>query len=346
MSRIDYSHWKRAVAFMNPLVFICLSLICATPALGLDEIAPLPSRGAVPPIYSVKTECIQAPTLMDVDPTGVNGDRAEVVPIAGFDAHAFRLEVRKLKNRQFGQKQNDALRTDGLMQLREMSDWRGFQILHEELMKESDDVRLALLDHYRQHNEAGQAALAWVAVHDGDAAIRNEATTRIDRPAVNEVLAVLDGALRSRNHRIVNNAGILAGALTALPAIPLLIFAQMARDPVEQQGDLAWIAIGTQTTYVSNLIPVTGNGSGGFQPVIGTILEGVVLRVTDAVAYTYRGGVHNSLVAMTTLDSGQSTAGLGWDMTAWARWYNDEYVPFKQAQARAATADSNSASTQ
>lgn len=273
-----------------------------------------------------------APRVVDADPRSADGDVSQAEAPAGFDDEAHRRALRQLKRDHFGEKKKPELRQAGIAKLSEMTDPRGFQSIHEELAKEADDVRLAMLEHFGSAGAPGQAALAWVAVHDRDAAIRHEATRRIETPVVNEVLAVLDGALRCRNHRIVNNAGLLAGNLTVLPAIPLLMMAQVAQDPVTEQGDLAWIAIGTQQSYVANLIPVTGDNSGAFQPVIGTIYEGVVMRVTDALAITYRSDVHNSLVAMTTMDWGQSTAGLGWDPARWARWYNEEYVPFKQAQ--------------
>jgi hypothetical protein len=42
--------------------------------------------------------------------------------------------------------------------------------------------------------------------------------------------------------------------------------------------------------------------------------------------------VHDSLVAMTTYDSGTQTAGIGWDIRDWAKWFDGTYVPLKRAQ--------------
>ncbi len=39
---------------------------------------------------------------------------------------------------------------------------------------------------------------------------------------------------------------------------------------------------------------------------------------------------------MTTRDWGRPTDHLGYDMGRWWAWYNDEYVPYKNAQVRAA----------
>ncbi|MFM8697235.1 MAG: hypothetical protein ACKOF7_00985, partial [Phycisphaerales bacterium] len=55
-------------------------------------------------------------------------------------------------------------------------------------------------------------------------------------------------------------------------------------------------------------------------------------RVQDCVATAYHGGVHDALVAMTTFDSGTDTASIGWDMRAWATWFDHTYVPLKKRQ--------------
>ena len=85
-------------------------------------------------------------------------------------------------------------------------------------------------------------------------------------------------------------------------------------------------------SYVQNLIPIAGNEAGAFQPVIGTITEGFVMRVTDYVAIVYRTEVHTSLVQLANNASGASTEHLGWDMRRWREWYNTQYLPKYQAQ--------------
>ncbi len=175
-----------------------------------------------------------------------------------------------------------------------------------------------------------------MAIYDHDPAIRNEALTRMVSPPQRPVLNVLDQALRQHRHVIANNAGMVAGALNALQTIPLLIFAQATADPIESQGDLAWIAIETQHAYVQRIEPIVGDGAGAFQPILGIVTDGVVLRVVDAVAINYRTEIHRSLVAMTTNDWGQPTEHLGYDMARWREWYNTEYLPFKREQARLA----------
>jgi hypothetical protein len=252
-------------------------------------------------------------------------------------------QIRVIRYKYLGRKKVESIRAEGIEQLREFTDPAAFRPLIEELAREADDVRLAMLDHFAEQGDTGQAALAWVAIHDRDAAIRDEAARRMSTPAPGAVLMVLDASLRSTKHAVANNAGMLAGTLGALETIPLLIFAQAASQTVGNSGDLAWIAIQTQTAYVQNLQPVVGSGAGAFEPVIGVVSEGTILRVVDAVAIIYRTAVHSSLVAMTTEDWGQSTEYLGYNMPAWWEWYNTHYVPFKNDQARrAALADQNS----
>ncbi len=228
-----------------------------------------------------------------------------------------------------------ALREEGLRMLRTFTTPEGQWAIYHASRGAEGPIKLQVLEHLASLGSSGQAGLTWIAIHDRDAAIRNEAAERIEQPPSNEALAVLEGALRSPNHMVVNQAGLLAGQINAIKAIPLLIAAQFAQDPVQDQSDLAWIAIGTQRSYVANLIPITGNSSAGFQPVIGQIYEGVVMAIDEAaaVATTYRPGVHQSLMALATLDSGQSTAHLGWDLNAWVAWYNDTYLPILAARA-------------
>jgi len=228
-----------------------------------------------------------------------------------------------------------ALREEGLRMLRTFTAPEGQWAIYHASRGAEGPIKLQVLEHLALLGASGQAGLTWIAIHDPDAAIRNEAAVRIEQPASGAALSVLEGALRSPNHMVVNQAGLLAGQINAVKAIPLLIAAQFAQDPVRDQSDLAWIAIGTQRSYVANLIPITGNSSAGFQPVIGQIYEGVVMAIDDAaaVATTYRPGVHQSLMALATLDSGQSTAHLGWDLNAWVGWYNDTYRPILAARA-------------
>jgi hypothetical protein len=285
------------------------------PRYGL--LTPLPDRGAVPPIVE----------LLDRRSPEDEAVRAR--------HRQYEQQVQRLRHDHFRQKKGER-RAEGIAQIDEFVDPASFQTLIERLSDEGDDVREALLQHFAEQGEDGQAALAWIFIHDDDEAFRNEALRHMVSPVEGPVLAVLDQSLRSPKHATANNAGTLAGALNVVQAIPLLIFAQATQDEIPaDQGDLAWIAIGTQIPFVANLQPVVGDNAGAFQPVIGVVNEGVVLRVMDAVVVVYRTEVHRSLVAMSSREFGESTAHLGYDMPAWWAWYNGEFVPHLRARLRA-----------
>ncbi|MHC4948319.1 MAG: HEAT repeat domain-containing protein [Planctomycetota bacterium] len=294
-----------------------------TPVAPADDprygvLTPLPEAGPVPPMIAGLHEMSEQEKAW----------RAKV--------RDYRRQLRMLRREHFGQMRVPEIRRRGIEQLAEFTDPASFRPMIEELAREADDVRLGMLDHLVRQGNAGQGALAWIAIHDRDPGIRHEAARRLVAPPPDQTLVVLDRALRSADHDVANAAGTLAGALNVLDAIPLLIFSQVAGADVGQQGDVAWIAIETQRAYVQALVPVVGDAAGAFQPVMGTFSEGSVLRVIDAVAIVYRTHIHSALVDMTSHDWGQSTAHLGYNIDAWWAWYNDDYVPFKNEQARLA----------
>lgn len=49
-------------------------------------------------------------------------------------------------------------------------------------------------------------------------------------------------------------------------------------------GQRSWISVAFAQQYVSNLIPVTGDASGAFQPQIGTVYEGFVLDIEAVIS--------------------------------------------------------------
>ncbi len=316
--------WVTFATVVGMLGFMGAGLVAQTetgsaaddPRYGI--LSPIPDRGGVPPIVDMLTRPSDGQLAL----------RAR--------SRQFTQQIRAIRHEYLGKIRVLPVRAQGLAELREFTDPAAFMPLIRELTGEADDVRLGLLDHFATLGDDAQAALGWLAIYDHDPAIRHEALTRMVSPAGLPVLNVLDQALRQHRHEIANNAGFVAGALNALETIPLLIFAQATADPVDSQGDLAWIAIATQTAYVQRIEAVTGDAAGAFRPILGIITEGVILRVVDAVAINYRTEIHRSLVAMTTNDWGQSTEHLGYDMARWRAWYNEDYLPLKREQARVA----------
>jgi hypothetical protein len=274
-------------------------------------------------------------------PDGADPSIARViVEEAGRDggSQELRAAIRRIRREHFGSMRVPERRAEGIAKLRAFDGLSAIEPLYRELRAESDDVVNAMFDHIATMGEAGQAALAWIAIHDESDSLRARATVRLARPASAGALGVLDATLRSSNHMIANRAGSLAGAIGAIEAIPLLIHAQAAGDePSRQnQGDLAWISFLRQRSYVANLVPIVGTNSGGFQPVIGVINEGALLQVTDAVVVSYRPEVHDSLVRLSSAAWGRSTEGFGYDTDRWLAWYRDEFIPFRIAQAEEA----------
>ena len=49
-------------------------------------------------------------------------------------------------------------------------------------------------------------------------------------------------------------------------------------------GQRSWVAVANSITYVSNLIPSTGDSSGAFQPVLGVVYEGFVLDIEGVIS--------------------------------------------------------------
>jgi hypothetical protein len=308
---------------LAPIVLLAQVVSAQTPVVAPPEdpryglLTPIPDRGAVPPILSLR----DAPSEEEL------AYRAR--------AREYERELRSIRRKHFGRIRAPELRARGLERLHEFVDPAAFRPMIEVLEDENDETRLAMLDHFSRQGDEGQAALAWMAIMDEDDAMRDEAMGRMVSPPATPVMRVLDQTLRSNKHAVANNAGLLAGSLGALDAIPLLIFAQATRDPrPSDEGDLAWIAIETQRAYVANLLPVVGDNVAAFQPIVGTVSEGIVLRATDAVVIVYRTEIHHALVSMTTRDWGHPTDHLGYDMKAWWEWYNSEYVPFRNERHR------------
>ena len=310
--------------YLSPVfltVFFTIAIHAFPPATiyaNQDEdslpLQPIPQSGAVPPV--VNPAYIQA-----IEKMALSGKYGP-----------YQRQLKNHARRFLGNRRDPELRTIGLRGLSDFTDNGALFAMPFALRRERPDVRKAILEHLASSGPVGEAALAWTAIHHDDPAMRSEATAAIPNESEPLVLAVIAQGLRDQRHSVVNAAGALAGAIDAIQTIPLLIFSQYSRDEVQKKGDLAWIAMGTQQSYVQNLIPVGGDNAGAFQPVIGTLTEGFVMRVSDAVAFVYRRDVHSSLIRLSGNASGQSTEHLGWDMHAWREWYNATYLPLANIQ--------------
>jgi|GEM_PF-5667409 len=97
---------------------------------------------------------------------------------------------------------------------------------------------------------------------------------------------------------------------------------------VDDGSAMAWILTGRQVAYVADLTPVIAEGAVAFDPQVGVLIEGTVLRVIDAVVVAYRVEIHNQLTEMgaqlTGTKSNDLHMTLGWDQAKWQAWWTSQ----------------------
>lgn len=257
--------------------------------------------------------------------------------------------LKKLRATHFKSVRNPKIRADGIAELQEYNKPALYPSLIEIFQHEQDDVRSAVLDMLsKSATDEGDASLAWVAVESDDPAFREMAKARLlDRVstgngASNRVRLVIMQALRSKDDTRIASAAHLAQNLGLFETIPWLIQAQLGGTSTgggggggNGQGALAWILVGQQQAFVSDLTPVVGESAVGFDPTLSTITTGTILRVIDANVITYRTEVNTALIDLSSKLSGHDTSGLGWNQPGWWKWYVDEgkaMIAAKQAE--------------
>ncbi len=258
-------------------------------------------------------------------------------------------EMKKLRFAHFGQRRGE-IRQEGIVKMREYVDAAYFPMLLDVFGEEGIDVRTALLDHFRDHEgREGDACLGWMAIFDPSEEIRaaaldrvRERTRKLGETPKEVKLAAYQG-LTSRDEKIIKNACHVVNTLGILEAIPWLINGQVQGPRSggagtggggigSGQGALAWIAVGTQTAFVSDLTPVVGPNAVAFDPELSVVTEGTVLRVIDAVVVTYSVDMNSALTDMTSREWGQSTREFGWNTPLWRKWYAEVFTPFLAAR--------------
>lgn len=165
---------------------------------------------------------------------------------------------------------------------------------------------------------------------------------RIGQAGVTQpMLNVLDIALQSESDARASAAAEIANQFEIVGLIPRLIVAQFSGNPSgggresDRRGDLAFIAIGRQVAFVSDLTPVVSDSAVGFDPTISVANEGTVMAIRDASVTIYRTEIHRSLVGLSSRAWGKPTDGLGYDYEAWKRWYFDEFLPSQESNSKA-----------
>jgi hypothetical protein len=342
---------KRRIERTAPRLVIALMLASATGFLHTPTTHAQPQPSSVPPSAPASAP-VSSPPTAPLD--GVDDDAPEWMKKLGIDpsSDAARKYTEQAKKRKGVEKElrkirgtyfltrNTKKRQEGIAKLWEYKDPAYFPSLSRTFEREGTDVRTALLDLFADSkSEAGDATLTWMAVFDSDANIRAEAVKRVRARITEEGKAplatkhVIFEGLASHNQTAMSAAAGVAKELQLVEAIPWLINTQIqgvqtGNSSGGSTGALAWIAIGTQTTYVSGLRPVVSEGAVAFDPQISVDNSGVVVRINDAVTYQYNFDIYNSLVDISTNAWDQPTRSLGFNVPKWNRWYTEQFTPY------------------
>lgn len=256
-------------------------------------------------------------------------------------------ELKTIRAQYFKGIRNTEIRQVGISKLRKFDDPALYPSLLELFKNDEQDVRAAILDMLiDQRSDEADAAIAWAAVYGNDKWFREEAAKRLlDRSkeagVSHRVQSVIAIGLRDRETGPIVAAAEMANILKLYEAIPMLINAQVAgggggQRRADDGGDpaLAYILVGQQIAFVSDLTPVVGDSAVAFDPTLSVATDGVILRVIDAYVITYRVDVHNALVGLANKGwDGRDTASMGWDEQKWRDWYAKEFVPYRASLA-------------
>lgn len=249
--------------------------------------------------------------------------------------HEVEQDLRRTYYTFFKRTRNEQMHEQGWRELqRFMHDPRVYELLIELFDNQPIEMRRRMLELFvEQATEDADVVLAWVAVFNEDEDLRTWAAGRLtERVGESEpshrIQRVLESGLTSGDDDAAVASSNLVRRFNLLKAIPYLIQAQAQPQRQDvRRGAIAQIVVGTQQAFVANLTPVVANNAVGYQPTIGVVTDGVVLRVMDAVVWSYRTEIHRDLVAMTTDASGTATARFGYDSKQWFDWYNNDFKP-------------------
>ena len=212
-----------------------------------------------------------------------------------------------------------------------------------ELIERDPEVRRALFAAMAREPRFGQPKLVELAVLADDP-VRQRARDALPEalsPAASQRISEL---LASDRELHINRAASLASAHPAAELIPALVNAQYA-PPRQTVGDEAWIAIGRTSHYIQNQIPVTGDASTSFQPVIGAVFEGSLLRILESKVEIFRTEVHESLAMVVECNTGQPAPPFGYDRDRWLAWHREEFPKLAAAHARDRALEAEAART-
>ncbi len=252
-------------------------------------------------------------------------------------------EMRQIRFKYFRTTNNNLVRQEGILQLRKFDEPVAYKSLIDVFHDQGEDVQRAILDMFVDaKTDEGDAALAWVGIFGKGEDFRGRAIDRLVRRAkeangetTNKAKLVVVNALRSQDDETIQRAATLSLQLSMFEAIPHLIPAQAGRTTApsgDRVGDMAWILVGQQTAFVSDLTPVISQSSAAFDPQLDVVTDGTILRIQDAAVTTvYRPIVNSALQGLGSRITGQDLRGLGYDTAKWWEWYKKDYLPAKAA---------------
>ena len=302
-------------------------------ASGLDPDDPEVQPAAESPAVSPKQREADRIAERQAKKEAEEAERAKALRLKEIEK-----QLRKIRFDHLGKNTDDATRREGLARLRTFRDPEALGLITELFRDDKADTLNVLFEMYKDFEPASaQACLAYLSIYaesEGNRMLaKNElysgwrASGEVSVPAQR----VIAGALASGGETPNVASGVIE-SLKLYQAIPALITAQAVPPRAENDGYQAWIFFGQQTAYVADVNPIVSERAVAFDPVVGIVNTGVLLKVKDAAVTVYRDAVHSALLNLTREATGKDYGGLGFDRDIWTKVYEDEIKPVVMAK--------------
>lgn len=323
------------------LVTASVLIACAAEAQPRDTDPPEQrvTITTVPPVKLFIDTPARVPSWLALELRERNPSLERVARRAGRADPELEKEFKLVRFRQFKTSHVET-RQVGIARVRDLVTTESLPIALEIMRREDEDVRTAIMDAISVRKDPEAAiALAWVAIHSERLADREAAVSRLDSvlaldrvEARNDVAYLIARTLRSSDQDARGRAAQLANQFSIVQALPHMIAAQVGtrgggRAIEDNPGDRAYIAIGQQTGFVSDLTPVVADNAVAFDPTISVLNTGVLLRIVDSSVVIYQMDIHNALSGLASRASGTDTSGFGFDQDRWWSWFGDDFQP-------------------
>lgn len=281
---------------------------------------------------------------------------------------ALQKELKKVRAKYFRNQRYHPTREAGVAILKKdyTQPWMFPSLLEVFTEERDEDVVSTVAGILRDSNtDFGDRGLAFVAATTHEELWRTHsiegiaARTKVlfGRPPAGAV-AVFQAALQSGDTHAMDGASVAGQALSLVELIPFIIPTQPGAPGQgggggtgRQRGPLAWIAIGTQKSYVADLTPIVSEGAVAFDPTPGVVTEGTLFVVNDAVVTWSPRIANTALSTLGGLATGEDPAALrsrlGMRFDPWKDWYfatGREAIEKKLAEREAAAVEAEAKS--